>query len=163
MKSSDAWQCVNMLGSIHAVTFEIDRNPTVIAAAVMDILKCDERAFAAFSRESRQVTPHRGPSRRREQRRIVKTPISICPVVSLGRRAKYVGQTTAIGLALDLSSRGVGIAYDCPVRSRFVVIEFDLYGVGPLQMLTELRWARKRGEHDYLAGGLFAGVVTEAH
>ena len=126
---------------------------------MLDILRCEANAVKAFSGHSAPGSKA-WKNRRRDERKVVRIPITILPVHVHGGLAERTAESTAVGLARDLSRRGIGLAYDSALKSRHVIVEFDLYGVGALQLLTELRWCRKRGPHDYLAGGQFLGLVT---
>jgi hypothetical protein len=147
-----------MLTTLSPATFEIDRNPGRIAASVLDILQSEAEAVKAFSGHSSPGSKS-WKNRRRDERKVVRIPITLLPVHYHGGHAARTAEATAVGLARDLSRRGIGLAYDSALKSRHVIVEFDLFGVGELQLLTEFRWCRKRGPHDYLAGGQFLGLV----
>lgn len=150
-----------MLSTSELLEFEVNRHAAAIGAAVRTVLRSDSHALKAFFGEYRPGAKAPTVNRRQVVRHAVKIPLSVVPVVSLGKTARQVEETRAIGLARDISPKGIGIAYDCALHSRFVVVEFDLYGGEEILLLTELRWARKRGPHDFIAGGRLVGVVTE--
>ena len=151
-----------MLTTSPDTVLEVVKNARAISRTVSEILRSETAAMAEFS-----GTKQRSPFRRRERRSVhrwsVKIPVTIFSVMSLGRRMKQLDEVIAVGLARDISPRGIGLSYDQPMRSQFVIVEFDLFGQGTRQLLTELRWVKHCDEYEFHGGGKFLGVVKEAH
>ncbi|MCA9079868.1 MAG: hypothetical protein KDA58_04885 [Planctomycetaceae bacterium] len=149
-----------MLTSSLPASLAIDSDSRHIKRAVHELMRGQVQAVEAISG---QLVPRRRRSvlsnRRSMDRWHVKIPVQLWAAEWHGKQLCMATDEPVLGLVRDLSYRGLGLAYDARLDSDLMIAEFDLFGEGPLQLLTELRWVRKRGEHDYLGGGLFQGLI----
>jgi hypothetical protein len=147
--------------TIPATTLLIQRRPEAVAATVERILRSNSSGLPALMGKAGKPRKPLKVNRRQVERRPVKIPIVLYPARFEAGKLQVCGERLAVGLTRDISTRGIGIAYDAALKSRLVVVQFDLCSQGTVQLLTELRWSKKRGLHDYLAGGRFIGLVCE--
>ena len=75
-------------------------------------------------------------------------------------RTIVVQRGDEMSLVHDLSDTGIGLSSDTPPKSRLVVLEFDSWQGQPVELLVQLRWRKRMGEHHYRSGGNILGVLT---
>lgn len=95
--------------------------------------------------------------RRGEERANVCIPLDLIPVVEDGDSLVVAGPHVA-GVTRDLSSHGVGLRHDQPIKTKLAIAEFDVFGE-PVQLLMEMRWTREEEALDFNSGARFVTVV----
>ena len=75
-------------------------------------------------------------------------------------RTIVVEHRDEMSLVHNLSDTGIGLSSDTPPKSRLVVLEFDTWHGQPVELLVQLRWRKRMGEHHYRSGGNIVGVLT---
>ncbi len=128
-----------------------------IQNAVEKIKNAFERSQAAFSGKSYSLS--KSIERRTDERVPVELPIFMKPIVRSGQHILILDDQPVMGFTHDFSSQGFGFSYDQAVRSKHVLVEFDLYNIGSMQLVAELRWSRKKDAHAFVGGALVVGIL----
>jgi len=96
--------------------------------------------------------------RRQEPRRKLCMPVDLIPIQVVDEQLIVVGERIA-AVTHDLSSQGIGLRHDRPLKTRFVVGEFDVFGE-PVLLMIDTCWTRREDQLAYLSGGRFIMVVA---
>lgn len=102
------------------------------------------------------------PYDRRKSRRIqLRMPVVLIPVEEDRERddVMRVFGSEQIAMTRDLSSQGLGILHDEPLLTDFAVIQFDIPGESPSDLLYEIRWSVRKTPYSYMSGGRLTGIV----
>jgi hypothetical protein len=97
--------------------------------------------------------------RREEPRRRLCMPVDLIPIRIVDDQLVVVGDRVA-AVTHDLSSQGIGLRHDRPLKTRFVVAEFDVFGEAVL-LVIDARWTKREDELAWLTGGRFI-MVTDS-
>lgn len=102
--------------------------------------------------------------RRRGRRIHLRMPITLIPVSEDSTRADVFNVCGAeqIAMTRDLSSQGLGILHDVPLLADFAIVQFDIPGDSPIQLLYEIRWSVRKTQFSYMSGGRLTGVASAA-
>ncbi len=145
-----------------ASTYDLTPSRHVVRAAVYHLLQRQAVAQRVISGELGSGTKSSGfaDERRQYHREHIQIPLLLHPAEWKDDQVCTFEAGPIVGVSRDLSEQGLGMAYDTALPTDLVIVEFDLFAEGPLRLLLEVRWSRKRSPHDYLAGGEFCGLVT---
>ena len=139
------------------VDFNVDQIPGIVER----IKECHGNAYSAFS--GCPISLCKSLERRGESRVKFDEPIYLRPVYLKGRNVILAQEQPIIGVTRDISSHGVGFAFDQSIDTDHVLAEFDLFGEGTITLLIDLRWQKQTHKRAFVAGGLILGTVKEDH
>lgn len=138
----------------------LNRRPEAIQAAVSRIRESNGLAQATFS--GQPLSLMKSLDRRNETRHTLEVPIYLQPVHTITSTGVVCSDHLTLAMTQDISETGLGMMFDEKLPE-LVVADFDLFGIGSERLLVEVRWSRIKARHAYVGGGLFLGVLTEAH
>jgi len=106
------------------------------------------------------------PYDRRKARRIqLRMPVVLIPVEEDRDRddVMRIFGPEQIAMTRDFSSQGLGILHDELLLTDFAVVQFDIPGEAPGDLLYEIRWSVRKTPYSYMSGGRLTGIVEPIH
>lgn len=133
--------------------FRVSRSLATRRSAIRRILNSDRDV----RRQLGQVPA--GSERRREVRRSLRVPVYFRPVQVRGLSVMVnAASPTYLAVTQNISLRGLGWIHDAPLPPAKYLVEFDISGGAPLQLLLEVCWTVQEDEFAFRSGGRILGI-----
>ncbi len=114
-------------------------------------------------REVLQFVAKRKPSRHAhsESRTALRHAIGIAfPVMPVDDEGQATGEEF-LAVVSDISTGGIALVHSCSIEGEFFIVELEMKGFGPLQLLVEIT-RREPVLRFFMIAGRFVGRVDEA-
>lgn len=118
----------------------------------------EEVSLADFLEDEEPVVTR---ERRRSSRARLQLPVTLVPVDWSCDRddAVVICGTEQIGVTRDISPAGIGVTHDQLLGGEAAIVQFDLPGEGPVNLVLDLRWSVRQARYCFMSGGCIVGLL----